>query len=188
MALITVAETKSILQLDGSYDTVLGVLVPLVCKEVVKFTNNRFANRDVYVENTSFSFSNSTSKITDSQSQFLASYFNSSVNDFIVRGSLYNDGLFESQTVTANEITINTTTMTKTLVDEAEGELIRIQRVDFPAELKLPTARWLNYLIRTDNLKGVKSESVLSYSVNYITDMPENVRKEFNLHRKVKWK
>ncbi len=100
---------------------------------------------------------------------------------------MYNDGLYEAATVSAGTLTLDISTMTKGFKDEAEGEYIGIKQVVFPDDLKLTTAKWLNYILNKANMQGVKSESVLSYSVTYINDMPPDVLREFGYYKKLKF-
>jgi len=189
MALITVAKAKGILGITAStYDTQLGILVPLITYQVMySICQNRFVQNKITIQNSTFTFANSGATIVDSLSQFIASKFPAGTGDIVIGGSLSNDGLYEVTSVTTNTITLNVTTMTRALVDEAEGELILIKYVQFPQELKAVTARWLWYLLNKDNFSGKKSESVLSYSVSFVNDMPTDVRKDFNAYRKMKF-
>ena len=190
MALITVAEAKSILGITSSdYDTQLGILVPLVSYQVVySICQNRFVNEKITIQNSTFTFANSGATITDSLAQFTESKFPTGTGDIVLGGSLSNDGLYDVTSISTSVITLNVTTMTKALVDEAEGELIEIKYVQFPQELKIPTANWLWYLLNSkDSSSGKASESVLSYSVSFINDIPKDIMKEFNAYRKMKF-
>ncbi len=189
MALITVAQTKSILGITAStYDTQLGVLIPLVSYQVVySICQNRFVNNKITIQNSTFTFANSGATIVDSLAQFIVSKFPTGTGDIVLGGSLSNDGLYEVTSVSAGTITLNVATMTRALVDEAEGELIEIKYVQFPQELKLPTAKWLWYLLNKDNYSGKKSESVLSYSVSFVNDIPKDIIREFAAYKKLKF-
>lgn len=188
MALITLQETKSILQLNDTYDNVLTELIPLVCYQVVyALTQNRFVNPKINITSSTLTFAESAGTIVDSQSQFIISDFYTGKQDVVIGGSLYNDGLYELASVSAGTMTLDLSTMTKGFKDEAEEQFIEIKQVVFPQELKIPTAKWLNYLINKANLAGVKSESVLSYSTTYINDVPPDIKREFAFHKKLKF-
>ena len=190
MALITVAEAKAILGITAStYDTQLGVLIPLVSYQVVySICQNRFVKEKITIKNSTFTFANSGATIVDSLAQFVESDFPTGTGDIVVGGSFSNDGLYEVTSISAGTITLNVSLMTKALVDEAEGELIEIKYVQFPQELKLTVARWLWYLINArDSSSGKSSESVLSYSVSFINDVPKDIMKEFTAYKKMKF-
>ena len=188
MALLTLQEAKDILQLDDTLDTTIIVLLPLLINQVVySICQNRFINPKVTMTSSTLTFSGSAGTIVDSQSQFILEDFYTLKQDFVVGGSLYNDGLYEAATVSAATLTLDLSTMTKGFKDEAEGEYIEVKQVVFPDDLKLTTAKWLNYILNKSNLQGVKSESVLSYSVSYINDVPPDVLREFRYYRKSKF-
>ena len=190
MALITVAKAKGILGITAStYDTQLGVLIPLVSYQVVySICQNRFVNEKITIQNSTFTFANTGATIVDSLEQFIVQKFPTGTGDIVIGGSLSNNGLYEVTSISASKITLNVTLMDKAIVDEAEGELIEIKYVQFPQELKLTVARWLWYLINArDSSSGKISESVLSYSVSFINDIPPDIRKEFNAYKKLKF-
>ena len=188
MALLTLQEAKDILQLDDTLDTTIIVLLPLLSKQVVyAICQNRFINQKITMTSATLTFSESAGTIVDSQSQFILEDFYTLKQDFVIGGSLYNDGLYEAATVSAGTLTLDISTMTKGFKDEAEGEYIEIKQVVFPDDLKLTTAKWLNYILNKANMQGVKSESVLSYSVTYINDMPPDVLREFGYYKKLKF-
>lgn len=188
MSLITIGETKRIMGIDDTYDSQLAMLIPIVSYQVMySICQNRFVNQKITIKNSTFTFDEDNETIVDSLSQFIVSKFPTGVGDIVVAGSLSNDGLYEVKTITASTITLNMRVMDKKLVDEAEDEFIEIKYVQFPQELKLPTAQWLWYLLSKDNFAGLQSESVLSYSATYVSDIPDNIKRQFNQRRKMKF-
>ncbi len=192
MALITVAEAKAILGIASAvttYDTQLGILIPLVSYQVMySICQNRFVNQQITMRSSTLTFANSGATIVDSESQFVINDFPTGTGDIVVGGSFSNDGLYEVTSISAGTITLNVSLMTKALVDEAEGEFIEIKYVQFPQELKLTTARWLWYLINSKGISsGISSETTLSYSVSFINDVPKDIMKEFNAYKKLKF-
>lgn len=189
MALLTVTEAKAILNITVStWDTQLGILLPFVQDQVVfSLTQNTFSHPTIRMLSTTLTFSNSGLTIIDSDAQFVINNFRTGL-DILVSGSLYNNTLLEIDTLTAGTLTCTFVNLVnQALVDEAEGEAITIKALEFPKNLKLTTARWLNYLIQKDNLKGIKSESVMSYSVQYLNEMPKQIKDEFASYKKLSW-
>ena len=189
MALLTVTEVKAILNITVStWDTQLGILLPFVQDQVVfSLTQNTFSHPDIRMLSTTLTFSNSAGTIVDSNAQFLISKFKG-VQDILVSGSLYNNELLETSAITAGTMTLNFANLVnQTLKDEVAGQIVTIKAVQFPRNLKLTTARWINYLIQKDNLKGIKSESVMSYSVTFLNEMPKSIKDEYASYKKLAW-
>jgi len=189
MALLTVTETKAILNITvGTWDTQLGILLPFVQDQVVfSLTQNTFSHPIIWMLSSTLTFDKDAKTIVDSRSQFLVSKFKAG-QDILVSGSLYNNTLLEIDKVVAGTLTCTFVNLVNQgLVDETAGEIITVNAVEFPKNLKLTTARWLNYLISKDNLKGIKSESVMSYSVTYLNEMPKSIRQEFASYKKLSW-
>lgn len=190
MPLITLDEVKGILQLteDQTYDETIETLIPFVTDQVVySICQNTFKNLKVYTYDSTISFDADNDKILDSNNNFIENDFISGI-DIIVEGSLHNDGLYEVSEVAAGELTISFEhTYKNGLTTEAAGESILITKVEYPSALKVPTAMLINYLINKDNLRGIKSESVISYSVTYLNDLPNNIKAPFNNFRKLSY-
>ncbi len=186
MPLITSAQVKSILQITGTdYDTVIGVLIPFVQEMVVySICNNTFKNPNVYTFASTISF---TTKILDSDSNFVDNGFIDDA-DIIVQNSKHNNGIYLITTTAAGELILDFTYSTETaLTTEAADNAVLVQKIEFPSGLVVPTAMLINYFMQKDNLKGVKSESVLTYSVSYSEDIPKNITALFNKYRKPSW-
>ena len=188
MALLTVTEVKEILKIEvTTWDKQLKVLLPIVQDQVVfSLTQNTFSHPIIRMLSSTLTFSNSAKTIVDSDAQFVENNFIAG-QDILITGSLYNAGLWEIKTAVAGTITINLAHYSKSFTDEAEGEIVEIKAVVFPRNLKLTTARWINYLIQEDNLKGIKSESVMSYSVTYLNEMPKPIKDEYASYKKMSW-
>jgi len=189
MALLTVTEVKAILNITVStWDTQLGILLPFVQDQVVfSLTQNTFSHPDIRMYSTTLTFANSGGTIIDSNAQFVINNFIDG-QDILVSGSLYNNELLEINTAVAGTITCNFANLVnQSLVDEVAGQAVTIQAVQFPRNLKLTTARWMNYLIQKDNLKGIKSESVMSYSVTFLNEMPKSIKDEYASYKKLAW-
>ncbi|MCK5506040.1 MAG: hypothetical protein KAJ10_12810 [Thermodesulfovibrionia bacterium] len=189
MALITTQEVKTILGIDDSYDVRLDALIPLVSNQVMySICQNRFINQKITMISSTLTFNEDAGTIVDSEAQFIESDFYTGKQDFVLGGSLYNDGLHEAMSVSITTLTLDLSTMSKGFKDEAAGEYIEIKQVVFPQELKLTVARWLWYLINAkDGASGKQSESVLSYSVSFLNNVPKDIMKEFNAYRKTKF-
>jgi len=186
MPLITSAQVKSILQITGTdYDTIIDVLIPFVQEMVVySICNNTFKNPNVYTYASTISF---TTKILDSDSNFVENDF-IDASDIIVQNSKHNNGIYLINGITAGELTLDFTYSTETaLTVETADNTALVQKIEFPSSLRVPAAMLLNYFMQKDNLKGVKSESVLTYSVSYSEDIPKNITSMFNKYRKPSW-
>jgi hypothetical protein len=191
MPLITLEEVKGILQLtaDNSYDETIESLIPfvrnLVCFDILQ---NTFLDALVYYKSNSFTFSKADGWITDSLSGFSENYFVSGL-DVRVIGSYYNDGLYEIKTVAGDKLTLTfENAIGETLTDESPiDSFVTIRKVNYPKGLKVPTARLIQYLLNKEGLKGVKSESLVSYSVTYAEEIPKEILGMFNKYKKLSW-
>jgi hypothetical protein len=172
MSLITATEAKTLLQIFGTtYDTLIAALIPVVRREIIDITNNRFLNPYVCLSSGSISFAAATTgppavgpTITDSQGSFLLYHFNSGM-DICVSGSIKNDGYYETTTIAAGTITLATT---ETLTDEASGlSAPLIQQMVFPTDLKMIAARMIAFQMDKWQLSGESSRSISDLSISY---------------------
>ena len=75
-----------------------------------------------------------------------------------------------------------------TLTDESPNDLITsIRRVKYPQGLKIPTARLIQYFLSKDALKGLRSENIVSYAVQYADSIPNELIKMLSKYRKLSW-
>lgn len=193
MPILTTQQAKEILGLTGSeeYDEQLSVLLPVVQNHVIfNILKNTFTNPKVYYQNTSISFDADNDKILDSESKFISEGELTSEIDILVKGSLYNDGIYYVKTCEAGALTIDFQHSVRNKFkteDSDESILIQHMLIEDQSDLKLPTARLVWFLMQKDGLKGVKSESVLTYSVTFLNEIPEELKQMFNKIRKLSW-
>ena len=187
MPLITLEQVKCVLQLDSTYDDTIELLIPFVQDMVVySICNNTFKNPNVYTYASTISFDTSADQILDSDSNFVENDF--IISDIIVQNSKYNNGIYEVSAVAVGALTINFEhSVLNALTEETVDNTVLVQKIEFPSSLRVPAAMLLNYFMQKDNLKGVKSESVLTYSVSYSEDIPKNITSMFNKYRKPSW-
>jgi len=169
MPIIDTSTVKSILGITAStWDTQIGVLIPYVQDDILRYcTPDSFKDDNIYIQANTIAFVDSDpDTITDSGSGFLDASFAAEM-DVYVEDSLYNDGLYNVDTVVAGTLTLDST---ESVVTEAAGENILITRIKWPKGLLMIVAQiiWQN-ITRAQN-KDVKSERIGDYSVTY-TDL-----------------
>jgi hypothetical protein len=183
MPIITQAEVKTLLQITNTtYDTLISTLIPIVQKNVIRYCRNSFLNTNFQYEASTVAFvavsGETHAKITDSESQFVEYDF--IAGDYKIRWSKYNDKIVTVSTVEAGTLTL---AEGEILVTEAAENSVMITKVEFPEDIKIPVAQYINYLI-TKSGKLVKSESLPGgYSVTYKDE--KEVLSQFNLWRKL---
>jgi len=189
MPLITLEQVKGVLQFDDdTYDETIELLIPFIQDQVIySICNNTFKNPYVYTYASTISFDTSADQILDSDSNFVTNGFVDSC-DIIVQNSKHNNGIYEVNTVAAGSLTLTFEhTIQNALIEETIDKTVLVQKIEFPPALIVPSAMLLNYFLQKDNIKGVKSESVLSYAVTYSDDVPKNITTMFNRYRKNSW-
>lgn len=177
MALMTTAEVKSILRItDTTYDTDIGVFLPLVEDDIIAYIGHAFQDGYVYRESgNAFAFTRGDSDthdtITDEDSEFLTHGF-AAGQDIVIEGGFSNVGLYNIQTAAAGTLTLSeygeliAQDQNDTSDDHTIGT-IRISRVNWPKSIKLVAAKMVWYLIDKAKEDDVQSESLDDYSVTY---------------------
>jgi len=196
MPILTVKQAKEILQLTDTdeYDETLSVLIPIVQNHVIfNILHKSFSSQKVWLMSNTISFQSSTNKILDSAGKFLSEGRFTSGIDIWVTGSLFNDGIYFVKEALASSLEINfehsirNDFIEEPNTDKKETIFIRHLMLDSQDDLKVPTARLLFYMMQQEGIKGIKSESVLTYSVQYLNEIPPDIRNMFNNIRSVSW-
>lgn len=157
--ILTLEETKAILQLGSSYDTIIETLLPLIEDQIVDYTKNNFAKGNGLVA-TTLSFDTHT--ITDSRDGFDTSYWKSG-QTIRVDGSEDNDGTYLIDSVSASAIIV-----IEDLITETEGNSMQIRKVSYPKGLKLVESDMIKFNLSKNKAgSGIKSEGVDDYSVTF---------------------
>jgi hypothetical protein len=186
MSLITLSEAKTLLQISGNdKDALITMLIPAVRDFLVDYTHNRFlTERHLYSSTLTFN-ALAPATITDSQSQFAASYLTNAA-DIHVGGSLYNDGFYAVSSVTAGTITL---AAGETLKSESSGSVVTtsplITKVEFPKSLKMIVAQMLAFTLEKHTGRGIQSESIGGYSVSYAVDYPKSIMQALEPYRQI---
>jgi len=160
----TLDEIKELLQIPAStetYDGLIKSLIPTVQEWLLEHLNNYFmvAEEDVYLISTAIVFNNaSPPTIANSDDEFVDAGF---VDDMHLRfqGSLYNDGIYEIETVAAGTLTLATA---ETLMDEDKEQEITINVVKFKKGLKHVFSALIGEDLKNSFTAG---ENVISESV-----------------------
>jgi len=185
MAIVTSDQVKTILQITGTdFDTAIGALIPLVQKFILDYTKNEFRVPRKYITSTEFVFTHNDSAadtITDPDENFIDAGLTDGCH-VIVSGSLDNDGVYKVATVVAGTLTLDAS---EVLTSESSDEYVRIQRVSFPDSLQLIAAKLIGFNLERGQTRGIKSEHIGSYSVQYSNEYPASLLKELNIYRKV---
>lgn len=197
MPIISTATVKSLVGIsDSTYDTQIGVLIPVIQEWLIEHLNNRFLDTAVQMESSTLTFvavdGETAAKITDSQSLFVQdgdvlTYFYSGM-DLDVRGSYRNDKIIAVETVEDGTLTLASG---ETLVSEdAEDDntFVLLTRVNWPTGIQRPTARLILYDLKQKN-PSLKSKSLADYSETYMGegDYPPDLLKAFRPWKKMKW-
>jgi hypothetical protein len=187
MPIITLAETKTLLQItDASKDAIITALI-LPVQEFILSYCQKFKKTNVQYESSTISFVASSLKIIDTDAEFESDGFRADM-DLIVEGSLLNDGVYKISVITETEITLELLEG-QNLFDEDEGEWITITRVQFNPALKTTVAKMINLLMNKSVMIGIDSEHTGSYSVSFAGgadgDYPKNILNDLNAFRKI---
>lgn len=182
MPIITLSEVKTLLQLTSisTYDTLITALIPLVQKQIINYTNNSFLNIAVQYYGSGLVFTSADRKITIPDSfDFTENYF--VAGEYKITGSYLNNGIFEVDTVEAQALTVKNGT-TPAVVNEESNVPILITKVEFPEDIKLDVALYINWMMKKQG-KDVLSESLPGgYAVTYKND--KDALKPFTRYRK----
>lgn len=174
--LMTTAEVKSILGIsDATYDTQIAFFIPYVARDITSYLDNYFQDGYVYRESGSaFAMATDTSTgdyITDDDEEFLAKGFLAG-QDIALEGGYANTGIYTIATATAGQLTLDDKGVLiaqdqGSTIDDNDIGYIRVSRIKWPPEIKLPAAKMVWYLIDQSKVSDVQSESLDDYSVTY---------------------
>jgi len=162
MAVVTLAEVKTLKQITVStYDTLITTLIPIVQNEINDICHNYFLSSSVEYEADTIAFLDTDpDTITDSAELFVDSNFADGM-EIYVSGSINNDGYYTVDTAAAGTLTLASA---NTLIAEAAGETITINRVIWPQALKLVSANMIWQQVSRGQNPGFKSERLGDYS------------------------
>lgn len=176
--LMTTAEVKTILGISAStYDTQIEFFIPYVARDIVSYLNGAFQDKYIYKESGSvFAMAPDTSTgdyITNSDSDFLVKGFLSG-QDIAIEGGYSNAGIYTVSTEAATESKLILVDK-GLLVAQDQGSTadvnyigtIRISRIKWPPEIKLPAAKMVWFLIDQAKASDAQSESLDDYSITY---------------------
>ena len=197
--LLNLSDCKTLLGISGTdYDTLLGMLLPVVQNDVLTITNNSFlAGQTARAINTSYrqsnvfgnasyiynevasaTFSNSAGTLVDADSGFLDAYFPEATIDVKIEDTLYNDGYYGVETATASTLTLETGWE---FIDE-EAENIIVYLMKFPKSLQVTAAKMVDYHLNDKSgaysklqLNNEKSESLGDHSITYQDISSQNI-------------
>ncbi len=173
----------------------INALLPIVQDLVFDYLNNLFLNSEVYSSSSAISFaapvSGVNSKITGAGETFITEGFFKDA-DFVVAGSLTNDGIYRINALSETEITLDGDTILKT---EAVGETVLVQRMDVPDPIKLLMAKMVGQDLKKSMSATAEKESekVGDYSVKYSTSSgklagySEDIERILRVYRKPKY-
>jgi len=173
----TFQNVKKLLQItDSSNDALILELMPIVQRQIIDYTNNRFLDSNVWLTSSGFTFNDaSPATITDDDSGFSDAMFYSGMEIFVT-GSYNNDGYYTTKTVTAGTITLESY---ESLISEDKDNAVAIYKVDFPKSLKMIFAKMINFNLQKSATEGIKSQTLGDYSVTYVdvggNDYPASV-------------
>lgn len=199
MAIMTTAEVKSLLRItDSTYDTDIETFLPLVEDDVIAYLGHAFQDGYVYRESgTALEFvrgdSDTHDYITDADEEFVEKGFRDGM-DIVVEGGYANVGLYTIDSASTGTLSLSEygelipQDQDDTSDDHYMGS-IRISRVHWPNELKLPVAKMVWFLIQDAKTDDAQSESLGDYSITYVggNAYPERVVRMLDKHRRVRF-
>lgn len=168
MIITDLAEIKDFLGIDftdTSKDDFINLIIPVAIDFIFKYTGNNFAIKNTGIISNSLSFSNIDSTITDANAQLLNNTFFSSNQIIRVENSIYNNGVYEIDSVTASIIMIKTG---YTFNDEDSLREIKISIISYPLQLKEFVAKFCQfYFPQKQGNESLDSERFDDYTVKY---------------------
>ena len=173
MPLVTAAEVKTFSGLTATYDTEIGIFIPIVEDRISKICNNYFWEKDVRLESWVSTFTNADPDTITSDSNWDTDGHFAADDDFVITGSWKNDGF---RTIASLSTTTATLTSSNELVDEAhtesdvDAEYVYFTLVNWPDALKDIASQMIRFdIINRPKRSGVRSESIGNYSVTFET-------------------
>lgn len=164
--LMTTAECKSLLNITSTtYDSLIETYIPFVWKDITRYTNNNYVQRNIRSYQWSFSTSKTiTIEVTstyDFTKEFLAG------DTILVDKSYLNDNFYTISTRSTHVLTVNESINAENSTDYQITSYI--YRCSIPDEVKLIASKmvWFNVLNTTAVNGGIASESYGGYSVSY---------------------
>jgi len=164
----TRAEVKEFLQIPAlttTYDTLIDSLIPVTQEWLFNYCQNWFevATDTIYLTSTTISFADTDpDTILDSDNNFVDAGFIDGMH-IKITGSLYNDGVYEVNTVVAGTITL---VSTEKLTTEDQAQNVSITVVNFPLGIKLGFKAIIGEELKADFTSG---ENVISENVGNTT-------------------
>ena len=150
--------------------------------EFIELTKNRFLNDKVYYSNSDFVIDADAKTFTSASATFQTKYF--VAGWYFVTGSVHNDGWNQVTEVTSETVL----TLTNTPVDEDSGYTIRIQKANFPDDLKSIIAEMIGeQLTREGTDVGIRSESLGSHSITYEDGYSKKLVNKINKYKRLFW-
>lgn len=190
----TLTEIKTLLDISVStYDNKIKLNMPIVEQFICNFCKNNFVDYSntvpsyprVYIQSDEISFVNSTNSL-DSSTLDLSSYKLAVGDNLRVYGSYHNNKVFTISSISSTSIVFEDV---NTVKDEDYSEFITLARIIYPEDLKKVYAFMINYNLNKDNLKGLKSETILGYSYtlsdNNKSGYPDSAISELYNYRKM---
>lgn len=191
MSFITRNEVKKILgivETDTTKDDQIDSLLVPSENFVFDYTNNSFEIYpfEYYLEADTISFDAGYRRIHDSASGFIAAGLKSGV-PIRIQGDLLNDGVYNTETVSAGVIQLQSDQVIEERAVAADL-YVRITMVRIPQNVKLFIARFIEFNFPNDKRSdGIASESFGGYSVSYVSqeDVPANLLAMLAPYRKL---
>lgn len=184
MPIIKLSEVKEILGLvsDDSKDSLIRTLIPIVQSSVISHTRNYFTNIGIQIVSSKLSFVAADKKIILGQESFTDYFFTE--GDYKITDSKHNDGVYEIGTISATELVVKDSSF-KFPVDEAAENTITITKMNFPEDIKVPVALYIDKLIKKRDTSVVSESLPGGYSITYKDQSENSWLKSFNNWRKI---
>lgn len=192
MPILSTSEVKTLLQISVStYDTLIGVLLPICEEAIINYCNNHFIDTyegingitpTIYTYGNTFSFLNSDNSINNTDKDFTSMNFN--VDDNVrIYNSLHNNKVFKIASIATTKITFDSDI---SITDEDNDNTIVIGRVKYPDPLKLTCADMIGWKLQKRG-RYFKSEKIDDYSYTrdeaLINGFPQSIMSQLDDYR-----
>jgi hypothetical protein len=191
MAILSTTDVKTLIQeTSTTYDTLIGMLLPVCLQDFFDYTNNYFDNNAVIIQGASIVASSSDRTLIIDGTNF-STYSFQSGDEIRIRNSARNDGFYTAMTVSSATITVSSSSdyvATYTLRNESTYEALwTVNKIDVPWGIKPIVASMIKFKIEHTGGTPV-SESLGDYSITYGgSDYPESIVRSMNKYRLVKF-
>lgn len=191
----TLIEVKQLLSItDTINDALITAMIPVVQSTIIDYTKNNFEiipsdGSKIHkltgmitneAEGSNFLFNSADKKITAPSNLNFETYGFAVGDDFSVRGSSRNDGVYSIDAISSNVITVN-----EELITETTANYVIVRHVKFPKALKIVVSQIIKSWMNESQHLGLASKSLGDHSESYFNELPRQTQITLNSYRRV---